>query len=298
MDNTTQVRSVSIEDIADYVGNSSMTDDVVVFEKCELRNDDEGISFPMRLDALMIALCTGGEGKIGIDLNEYKIGKNDLLVLNPRNYIHHISREADTSAMILVCSHTAIEEILPKLTDLAPSLINANTTPVIALSDEQSDRLKAYYELIMKCLDGERTSLFKRRVQCLLQAIFYEVLDMRFGYENNTLTKRSRREEIMAKFILAVSENFRVERQVSFYADKLCITPKHLSAVVKDLTGKTAGDWIENYVVLEAKVLLKSTDMTIQEIATQLNFNNQSFFGKYFKHLTGLSPTEYRHRNS
>lgn len=102
----------------------------------------------------------------------------------------------------------------------------------------------------------------------------------------------------MAKFILAVSENFRENRQVNYYADRLCITSKHLSSVVKEISGSTAGEWIENYVTMEAKVLLRTTDLTIQQIATKLNFNNQSFFGKYFRHITGMSPTAYRKQNS
>ena len=101
----------------------------------------------------------------------------------------------------------------------------------------------------------------------------------------------------MAKFILAVSEHFRTHRQVNYYANKLCISAKHLSSVVKEISGRTAGEWIENYVTMEAKVLLRTTDMTIQEIATNLNFLNQSFFGKYFKHITGVSPTAYRKAN-
>ena len=102
----------------------------------------------------------------------------------------------------------------------------------------------------------------------------------------------------MAKCILAVSEAFREERQVASSAHKRCITPKQLSSVVKEISGRTAGDWIENYVVMEAKVLLKTTDMTIQEIAAYLNFANQSFFGKYFKHQTGVSPSVYRKNNT
>ena len=119
-------------------------------------------------------------------------------------------------------------------------------------------------------------------------------MDIQCHRQQVTRQYKTRKEEIMAKFILLVSENFREQRQVSFYSDQLCVTSKHLSAVVKEISGRTAGDWIENYVTVEAKVLLRSTDMTIQEIATRLNFSNQSFFGKYFKHQTGLSPTEYR----
>ena len=100
----------------------------------------------------------------------------------------------------------------------------------------------------------------------------------------------------MAKFVLAVSENFKSERQVSYYADRLCVSPKHLSAVAKELSGMTAGEWIERYVVMEAKMLLKSTNLSVQEISNRLNFSNQSFFGKYFKHQTGFSPSEYRNQ--
>ena len=65
---------------------------------------------------------------------------------------------------------------------------------------------------------------------------------------------------------------------------------------VKEASGRTAGEWIDHYVVMEAKMLLGSTDLTVQEISSKLNFANQSFFGKYFKHNTGLSPTEFRHK--
>ncbi len=81
---------------------------------------------------------------------------------------------------------------------------------------------------------------------------------------------------------------------MSFYADKLFVTSKHLSAVLKEISDKTAGEWIDQRVILEAKLLLRSTGLNIQEISAKLNFANQSFFGKYFKHLTGMSPRDYR----
>ena len=91
-------------------------------------------------------------------------------------------------------------------------------------------------------------------------------------------------------------ENYKQERSVAFYADKLCVTAKYLSLISKEVSGQPAGNWIDEYVILEAKTLLKSSQMSIQEIADSLNFANQSFFGKYFKHHTGISPKEYRKR--
>lgn len=71
-------------------------------------------------------------------------------------------------------------------------------------------------------------------------------------------------------------------------------TSKHLSNVIKELTGKSAGEWIDSYVILEAKTLLKYSNMSVQEIAYYLNFPNQSFFGSYFKRNTGMSPSQYK----
>ena len=91
-----------------------------------------------------------------------------------------------------------------------------------------------------------------------------------------------------------MEEHYRQERLIGFYANKLCITPKYLSKLVKEHTGRSAGEWIENHVILDARAMLHSSDMTIQQIATALNFPNQSFFGKYFKRATGISPKHYR----
>ena len=95
-------------------------------------------------------------------------------------------------------------------------------------------------------------------------------------------------------FINLVQKYFKTERFLDFYASKLEITPKHLSRTLKAITGCTAVEWIERYVILEAKVLLKSTNMNIQQIADELNFPSQSFFGKYFKKVVGTSPKEFR----
>ena len=83
-------------------------------------------------------------------------------------------------------------------------------------------------------------------------------------------------------------------RGVKFYADKLCLTPNYLSGVVKDYTGKTATEWVNEFVILEAKILLTDSELSIQEIAYQLHFTDQSAFGKYFKQLVGISPKLYR----
>ena len=127
-----------------------------------------------------------------------------------------------------------------------------------------------------------------------LLALFYEIYNIYQGHVIQERIPKSRKEDLFERFIRAISESYKEERSVSYYADKMFLTAKHLSTVVKEISGKTAGEWIDSLVVLEAKALLKSSELSIQEIADELHFANQSFFGKYFKHHTGMSPKEYR----
>ena len=91
-----------------------------------------------------------------------------------------------------------------------------------------------------------------------------------------------------------LEQNFRTERRVGWYAEQLCITPKYLSETVKQVSRLTPNEWIDNYVILEIRVLLKNSTRSIKEIAMEMNFPNQSFLGKFFKERVGMSPSEYR----
>ena len=107
--------------------------------------------------------------------------------------------------------------------------------------------------------------------------------------------KNPQRDSIwLSKFIDLLDKYHQQERSVEFYAEKLFITPKYLSTVIKRTSGYNATNWINRYVILEAQSLLKYSDKSIQEIADCLNFSNASFFGKYFKRHTGMTPGEYK----
>ena len=105
---------------------------------------------------------------------------------------------------------------------------------------------------------------------------------------------RSRNEEYFNQFMDELARHYMQHRSVGFYAAQLHLTPKYLTTIIRKTTGRTASEWIDDYVVLEAKNLLKYSTMSIQEVAYSLNFPNQSFFGKYFKEHTGLTPTAFR----
>lgn len=294
MDRLSDLKSIALVDVAKTLNTKNAFKDIVAFEVDKLGRKSDKQLFPIRFEALVLVQCIQGETKAIIDLKEYTLTKDSMLIIHPRNYLMNTFASEDFRANMIMCSEKLLEDVMPRLTEIGPLFVQQRSEPIIKLTEEESVNFVKFYDFLKNMLAGDNTPFFKRKITCLMQSLFYEIMDYEYIRTSIELRRKSRKQEVMAKFVLAVSENFRTERQVSFYAEKICITPKHLSAVVKDLTGKTASDWIERYVILEAKMLLKSTDLTIQEISNRLNFTNQSFFGKYFKHQTGYSPSEYR----
>lgn len=285
---------VTLEEIAAFANNVNLEQEIIAFDSFE--PSTQLTNTPIRLDAMAIIICTEGHCTLGIDLKTYEVRPNSLIVIQPQNYLNSCVSAPETRCHVLVCSLRVVENILPKLTDLLPLIMVNRLEPVCQLTGCEAHGLLSFYHFLKEKLQGPSTPFLKQKVLCVLQAALFEMMDIRNSHDDLVRVRNTRKEEIMARFIITVCENFKKERQVGFYANQLCITPKHLSAVVKETSGRTAGEWIENYVIMEAKVLLSSTDLTIQEIASRLNFANQSFFGKYFKHLTGYSPTEFRAR--
>lgn len=280
----------TLSDIINNIKTLSLDSDVVMLECGPTTESDQE---PVRIEAMIIMLVGRGTAHISIDLMDYELGPGSIAVIQPKNLVHAFRTSEDFHGGVLAYSRESLEAILPRLSELTPLLMSRRTEPVTQLTPEQADVIAELFLLITRKI--QNPSPFRRqKVLCLLQSIMYELLDFSNPAEDLPRMRRTRREELMARFILAVSENFRTERSVSAYAEMLSITPKHLSAVVKETSGLTAGQWIENYTIMEAKVLLRTTDLSIQQIAAELNFPNQSFFGKYFKHQAGISPSRYR----
>ena len=132
----------------------------------------------------------------------------------------------------------------------------------------------------------ELTELFKQASSYMENTILEK-------YRQPKEQRKSRLEELFDKFMICVKQNCAVQRSIKFYADKLCVSPQYLSKISKEVSGKSAGDWIDEVVLLEIKALLKYTNLTIKEVSVKMNFCDQSSFGKYFKKHVGIAPKEY-----
>ncbi|MDE6022129.1 MAG: helix-turn-helix domain-containing protein, partial [Muribaculaceae bacterium] len=284
-------RTYDISDISRYfnrkIGIDSHEKYAVFYEVSNSINTEA----PIRVLGLTIALCIEGEGEVGIGVRKFKFSKNSLMLLNPNQYVHSLSSNGSLRIMALGCSLEMMEAIMPKISGLLPLIIHNPIESVTQLSEQDSMDIQEYMKIIGRKLCAPNTPLKRTKIANLLQALLYEIIEKHYVSNDGVEKPHSRKEEILSKFILEVLQNFRTERSVAFYADKLCVTPKHLSAVAKDITSHTASELIDHYVIMEAKIMLAESSLTIQEISNKLNFANQSFFGKYFKHLTGYSPS-------
>jgi AraC-like DNA-binding protein len=163
------------------------------------------------------------------------------------------------------------------------------------LNDKEIAILSPLFELLQKKTAEQETNIFNREIAryCLL-ALISEVDFILQQYRNLRDVKLTRKEEITLRFVKQISIDFKRERSVQYYAEALFLTPRHLSQVIKETTGKTAGELINEAVIMQAKLLLHNPFANIAEVAESLRFSDQSFFGKFFKRHVGVSPSEYR----
>lgn len=244
-----------------------------------------------RLQACIVAICTEGTMKASINLLDYEIHPNDLIVLLPGTIIQFRERTEKVCLCFAGFSAGCTGRI-----NLIKSIGEAYTKlleqPVVPLSEKVSDYLKEYFSLLSRISCDESFDLAPEIANLSLQTILTSI---QLIYRNHPGDNNSnRKKEICRELIQHITENYRNERCAQFYADKLGISLQHLSTTVKQVTGKSVLDTIAYIVIIDAKAKLKGTDMTIQEIAYSLNFPNASFFCKYFRRHVGMSPLEFR----
>lgn len=295
--NNDNFKTYDISDISKYFNGSDIGNKQKTVVYYEVDDEFASMNAPVRILGLTIALCVSGEGEVGIGMKKYTFKKNSLMMLSPNQYVQSFRSEGDVKVKVIGCNLEIVENIMPKLSGLLPVLIHNPMEAVIRVSDMESEMIQEYMSMIQSKLMMPKTPFKRAKVTSLLQSMLSEILEFHYTETDGTERPGSRKEEILSKFIIEVLQHFRAERSVSFYADRLCMTPKHLSAVCKEITSRTASELIDHYVIMEAKIMLSESDLTIQEIAMKLNFANQSFFGKYFKHLSGMSPSQFRKKS-
>lgn len=247
-------------------------------------------SEPYKIPRSIIGVCLAGQCSFKLNLKRHEVKSPAILTLMPGQIIENIEYSPDFEGHAIVLSKRFIDML--NIPMWQQQYIALYDKPINRIFSDYTQQVSLFLVMLRSAASDVENPYRLQVIENLIRALFYGGISKFHKMESDSVSHKN---SIVERYIELVQTHYREERIIGFYADKLCITPKYLSKLVKEYTGRSAGEWIENYVILEARAMLQSSDMTIQQIASSLNFPNQSFFGKYFKRATGLSPKQYRH---
>ena len=245
-----------------------------------------------QFDGFVAMIVMQGTARVTLGTETYDLKPNTLVYIHSDSVLRRVECSHDAGAYLVAFSHKFISDVPVDISTSLPVYLRLGKSPCIELTDADVAEIRQLFGLIKTMLRSDKEIHKSSIIQTLFTTVFYILSDI--NQRRELRTKQGRCEVIFEQFTQLLQEHHKRERNVGFYAEQMNITPKYLSSVIKEISGKTAARWIDEYVILEAKTLLKYSGMSIQEIANALNFSTQSFFGKYFKQHTGYSPSRFK----
>ena len=250
---------------------------------------------PARMNFIIMALCKKGQATYSLDTRKQEVKVGDLMFISEGHVVSAYEATPDFECLYIMLSTEFYHSFVMNVKNVSSLLLFSMNNPVVPLTTHEIQVYTNYYMVIRQKMADQAHHFRTNLVKALLLAMFYDMSNViwRVGQSEDIKT-RKRADSMFTEFIALLEENVRTERRVSWYAEQIGITPKYLSEMVKQVSKRTPNDWIDNYVMLEIRVLLKNTTKSIKEIADAVNFPNQSFLGKFFKEHMGMSPSEFR----
>ena len=242
---------------------------------------------------LVISLCKRGYLKAEYDMRPVEFHPLEISIIYPNHIILTHETSDDYLATLVVVSNSWVEEVQHRSTHLRQ--LEYQKEPAFTLNEQQHEILLNAIQLLkgiclLKCPTRKSMLLGQLDVLSLL-------IDEYRSVQKPMSDKLSTDKQLFYHFYDAIVKHYRESHEIKYYANLLCLSPKYFASVIKQATGISASEWINNYIIVQAKSLLSTqTDLSIQKLSEELGFPEQSSFSRFFKHHTGLSPTEYRER--
>lgn len=275
-------------------------EDDLFLAKMRFSEDTEVTDHPLRVDAYLVFLCYGGCIEIEINRHVHVLEACSMLVYTPHNVIR-VHKVMPEQGKVVHYAMAAISADLMSNSRINFSRIYQESlrfmeNPSIPISLDEMAVCRKYFDIIV---DVARRPLpdIREAVIMLISSTFYwagSLWQARVSEARKSVRDSYRAREVFEDFLRLAQEHHMSERSLGFYAEKLYVSPKYLSKMVKNVSGRSAHDWIDTLVLREAQNLLKYSDLPIKQIVAQLNFPNQTTFYRFFKIQTGKTPTEYR----
>ncbi len=252
--------------------------------------------FPVRTSVMIFMIVEEGILHAELDYTAHSMSKGSFLIILPEHIVQRIEVSDDFKAKVLFVDQqyfSNVEENRRRI--YHASFLNIRKNPGLLLSESERSVIYQCYERIGQKIAQQGHHHREEMVKILLIECMLEVenilIEHNYGLESKEI---SRQEYLMYNFFQLLQENGKHEHQVVFYADKLSVTTQYLASVLGQLTGRSTRDWIAEALIIEAKILLKYSEQSMQQITDTLNFCDPSAFGKFFRNQTRITPFQYR----
>ncbi len=261
---------------------------VTDWQVLNFRDIENILSVPSRISSGGFMLCLKGECKVVINVKQYHIKANDLVVVFPSTVIQKSSISDDFDCIIIEVSTELLSQIRVPNKGLYFSDIRLH--PSISITDTEKENILSARNM----LDKNQDHIFKNEInQAIIKILTYELAAIYSKREPNLEQKRSRDDMIFTNYMIDLFNDYRTHRNLKYYAEKQQITPSHLSKAVKRISTRSASEWLIEYVINNIKITLQTSNQSIGEISELYNFPNSSFFSQFFKKYTGLTPKNF-----
>ncbi|HBL69944.1 AraC family transcriptional regulator [uncultured Alistipes sp.] len=247
-----------------------------------------------RTEGGAILFCRRGSATVTVDQLRDRVTRDTLLLLLPGSILHLNERTDDFRVRFCAFSLELFSEAAYRLDPSFFHILHEHA--IIRLPDRIIEGVRNWFQMASYTY-RDRGNIFRNTIiRNRLQNVLLEAFDktQRFAPDVHSQTGTTRQADLFQRFVALVHEHCTEQREVAFYADRLCISTRYLSTIIRSVAHSTAKEFIDRSVVLEIKMLLGSTELSVQEIAYRLHFPDQSYLGRFFKKHTGVSPTEFR----
>lgn len=280
-----------------YDSNDEEYGDMVVLDGIDKVLQVDGT---FKFDMIMMVYCTKGRIQFETNSNAYTAKAGDVIICLPSSTWENVMVSPDYDSKSVGVSSKAAQASVQVNRDYLNLLGYVSHNPVIHLNEERQQMFLKYYAIIAHKIKNPHGFYHKEIMHCLLQSSIYELFAIITPYVEYSIEGGNLKQAnlLFQRFIEMLSANNGRMQPVKKYAQELCITPKYLSNITKQVTGRTALDWIHSYTVKAIEKYLRRSNLSIKEISELLGFPNLSFFGKFTKSHLGMSPTQYRKEQS
>ena len=248
-------------------------------------------------DYIAHVYCDKGKCKLGFNDREIYINEGDSAIFTITKLIHDVMPDKDFEVTVIYVSNSFIQVSSPDSNYSVKGTMALYRNPVIWLDEKRRRICKEDFAYIEYRLNDKEHHFYKEALSSALRSLFLDFFDFHVRAEGNKTEISSPQADLMTKF-LALLENgdFKTHRELSYYADKLCVTPKYLSAVTKKISGLSANYWINRFTVLELRRYLKQSSLSVSQIADEFCFSSLGYFSRYIYNNLGQYPSAYREK--